>query len=135
MTTSSPTPQDLPALPDNVWYSGYDWIGALRRCGWHAVCSWGRDGWDLGCWPQVIVAHHDRPGCYGLCLYVEGDLDLSAYPTREARDQATDRLAAYYWRYYQHGPTDLPASDTDLQPHHRGPFSWSRCPQREAGNG
>ncbi len=134
MTASSPTAQDLPALPDNVWYSGYDWIGALRS-GWDAVSSWGRSGWDLGCWPLVIVAHYDRPGCYGLCLYVEGDLDISAYPTREARDQATDRLAAYYWRYYQHGPTDLPASDGDLQPHHRGPFSWSRCPQPEAGNG
>jgi hypothetical protein len=135
MTISNPTPEDLPALPDNVWYSGDDWIGVLRRCGWDAVSSWGRDGWDLGSWPQVIVAHHDHPGCYGLCLYVEGDLDVSAYPTREARDEATDRLAAYYWRYYQHGPEDLPASDDDLQPHHRGPFSWSRCPQPEAGDG
>jgi hypothetical protein len=127
MTASDPTIDDLPALPDPFWYSGYDWIGALRHCGWSAVPSWGRDGWDLGRWPLVIVAYYDRPGCYGLCLYVEGDLDLSAYPTPEARDQATDRLAAFYWRYYQHGPTDLPASDDQLQPHHRGPFSWSRC--------
>jgi hypothetical protein len=128
MTTSSPTPQDLPALPDSVWYSGYDWIGALRN-GWDAVASWGRSGWDLGHWPLVIIAHYDHPdrGCYGLAVYIEGDRYVTAYPTREARNQATDTQAAAWWRHFHNGPDDLAASDDHLQPHHRGPFSWSRC--------
>lgn len=126
MSTSSPSLEDLPGLPDTVWNSGYDWIGELSG-GWYGVPDWGRSGWNLGSWPLVIVCHCDRPGCYGLCLYVEGDLDVSVHATRQARDEATDRLAAYYWRYYQHGPDDLPDSDHDLQPHHRGPFSWDRC--------
>jgi hypothetical protein len=130
MRTSSPNPSrdDLPALPYTLWNSGYDWIGALAG-GWYAVPSWGRSGWDLGAWPLVIIAHYDHPasGCYGLAVYVEGDLDVTAYPTREARDQATNPHAAYWWRVHRNGPNDLPVTDADLQPHHTGPFSWSRC--------
>jgi hypothetical protein len=122
---STPSPYDLPRLPDSVWDTGYDWIGALSH-GWYVVPAWGRSGWDLGSWPLVIVAHYDRANCYGLAVYVEGDLDVSAYPTRQARDEATDRRAAEWWRYFGDGPDDLPDSDDDLQPHHRGPFSRRR---------
>ncbi len=126
---SSPTPSrhDLPALPNLTWNSGYEWIGALCG-GWYVVPTWGRSGWDLGAWPLVIIAHYDNPArpCFGLAVYVEGDLDVTAYPTRQARDEATDRHAAAWWRQLKDGPGDLPSSDNDLQPHHRGPFTRSR---------
>ncbi len=125
MSTPTPSRHDLPALPERLWNTGYDWIAALSN-GWYAVPGWGRSGWDLGSWPLIIIAHYDRPGCYGLAVYVESDLDVTAYPTRQARDEATDHHAAIWWRQLEHGPDDLPASDDELQPHHRGPFSWSR---------
>lgn len=124
---SSPTPSrhDLPALPNLTWNSGYEWIGALCG-GWYVVPTWGRSGWDLGAWPLVIIAHYDSPGCYGLGVHVEGDLEVTAYPTREDRDQATDRQAAFHWRQFGHGPRDLPDTDNELGHHHRGPYSRTR---------
>ncbi len=119
------TPDALPRLPATLWNSGYDWMELLSG-GWYVVPAWGRDGWDLGSWPYVIIAHYDRPGCYGLAVYVEGDLDVTTHPTRAERDQATDRQAAFHWRQFEHGPTDLPGNDDDLQPHHRGPYSRAR---------
>ncbi len=127
MSTPTPSRHDLPDLPERFLNTGYEWIGALSG-GWYDVPSWGRSGWDLGSWPLVIIAHYDNPdrNRYGLAVYVESDLDVTAYPTRKARDEATDRQAAAWWRYFHNGPDDLPASDDQLQPHHRGPFSWSR---------
>jgi hypothetical protein len=47
----------LPDLPDYA-EEGYDWISRLSN-GWYAVPGWGKDGWDLGNWPYVIVAFYD----------------------------------------------------------------------------
>jgi hypothetical protein len=121
------TPDALPHLPDTLCNSGYDWLAVLAG-GWYVVPSWSRDGWDLGSWPLVIIAHYDRTGCYGLAVYVEGDLDVTAYPTRAERDRTTDQQAAFHWRQFEHGPSDLSDIDDDLQPHHRGPHSRS-CDQ------
>jgi hypothetical protein len=120
-------PDALPHLPDTLCNSGYDWLAVLAG-GWYVVPSWSRDGWDLGSWPLVIIAHYDRTGCYGLAVYVEGDLDVTAYPTRAERDRTTDQQAAFHWRQFEHGPSDLSDIDDDLQPHHRGPHSRS-CDQ------
>lgn len=119
------TPDRLPALPDSPLDTGYDWIGALSG-GWHEVPAWGRGGWDLGSWPLVVVAHYDSPDGYGMAVYIEGDVEVTAYPTRAERDQATDRHAACWWRYFEDGPDDLPDSDDQLAPHHRGPYSRTR---------
>ena len=122
-----PSTANLPKLPRSIWDHGYDWIGALSG-GWYVVPSWGSRGWDLGRWPLVIVAHYDSDGdgLYGLAVYIEGDIDETAYRTREERDQATDLQAAASWREFEHGPRNLPASDDQLQRHHRGPYSTTR---------
>lgn len=123
--TGGPNHRDdvLPPLPDPfVLGDGYPWIDALTG-GWYAVGVWGRGGgWNLGRWPYVIIAHHDSPNRYALAVYVEGDLDAQTFPDRSGRDTATDRIAAYYWRRYGDGPTDLPERDEDLADHHRGPY-------------
>jgi hypothetical protein len=116
---------ELPALPPPSWGDGYDWMGDLQD-GWHPVPGWGRDGWDLGDWPYSVIVHYDGDGVHGLGQYVEGDISVKSFPSREERDAATDEVAAFYWRYNGSGPTDLPESDDDLAPHHRGPYSRGR---------
>jgi hypothetical protein len=120
-----PSTADLPELPRSIWDHGYDWIKALSGS-WYVVPSWGSRGWDLGRWPLVIVAHYDSDDLYGLAVYIEGDIYETAHRTRAERDQATDLQAAAFWREFEHGPRDLPASDDDLLPRHRGPYSPTR---------
>jgi hypothetical protein len=100
-------------------------MGDLRD-GWQPVPGWGRDGWDLGSWPYAIIVHYDGDDLYGMATYVEGDIRSEAFPSREARDAATDRVAAFHWRHDESGPADLSDSDDDLAPHHRGPYRWNR---------
>lgn len=117
--------RELPPLPPRGFGDGYDWMSDLRD-GWRPVAGWGRSGWDLGDWPYAIVVHYDGDGVHALGTYVEGDVSMEAFPTREERDAATDRIAAYHWRHNGNGPDDLPDRDEDLAPHHRGPYTWRR---------
>jgi hypothetical protein len=116
---------ELPPLPPPAWGDGYEWMRDLGQ-GWLPVPGWGRDGWDLGDWPYAIVVHYDGDGKHGLATYVEGDIAVRSFATREERDAATDHVAAYHWRQNESGPDDLPDTDDELAPHHRGPYSWSR---------
>lgn len=88
----------LPPVPERETYDdGYDWIERLIGTGWHVVPAWGSDGWDLGQWPYVIMAHHNGD-TFGLVVYVEGDLEVEEFETREARDKATSHKAIFYWQ-------------------------------------
>jgi hypothetical protein len=117
--------------PEGVWAvaqmsggDGYDRMDIAEKAKWWAVASWGRDGWDLGQWPYVIVYHRDGE-TFELATNVEGDADCYSFPTRELRDEATDHLAFWYWQHYGkewakgHSIDDIPA-------HLRGAFSWAR---------
>jgi hypothetical protein len=119
-----------PAPPGNEYDGGHGWMDRLTGTGWYPVPDWGNSGWNLGRWPYVVIAAYDpppdHPQVYGLATYVEGDIDVTSFPTRAERDAATDRIAAFYWRNYDTGPDDLAANDADLAPQHRGPFSWER---------
>jgi hypothetical protein len=65
---TSPNPfGELPALPNPLAGSGYDWMGQLANA-WHVVSAWGQDGWNLGNWPYVVVAHYDHPGGAAMAL-------------------------------------------------------------------
>jgi len=37
--------------------NGYDFMQDALPRPWRPVASWGADGWDLGDWPLVCVAH------------------------------------------------------------------------------
>lgn len=125
MTATLHTPATLPPLPrPPAGEQGYAWIAQLTH--WHPVPTWGRDGWPLGDWPHLVIAHTDPTdddphAAYGLAIYCEGDITTRPYSTRLARDLATDETAAWIWRHNDNGPDDLPESDDDLQIHHRGP--------------
>ncbi|WP_431983802.1 hypothetical protein [Streptomyces qinglanensis] len=119
----------LPFYPeDDHTGDGYDWIRELP-VGWHAVGVWGSEGWDLGAWPLQVVAHYDCPLDLtpALAHYVEGDVTVRAFGSREARDAATDEIALSVWQWEENGPAlaELPAEDTpaaDIPARFRGPY-------------
>jgi hypothetical protein len=81
---------------------GYDFIQAAERGGWRTVAGWGEDGWDLGDWPYVVfvfreVVDEDGKRFQRAC-YVEGDIRVESFATAQAREEATDVSAAFYWR-------------------------------------
>jgi hypothetical protein len=86
---------------DRARMQGDDGYDVMERAGvhrWRAIPSWGRDGWDLGAWPLVVILHRTTGGVSEIAYYVEGDVEVYRYPTRELRDAATDCLAFWHWR-------------------------------------
>ncbi len=73
---------------------GYDFIGVGETEGWHAVSAWGLDGWDLLDWPYYVVLFRSDTE---RAIYCEGDIDLETFASREAREEATNELALWYW--------------------------------------
>jgi hypothetical protein len=122
---------DIPPLEFYPW-GGYEWIGSLRGTGWDAVGSWGRDGWDLGSWPLVCVAHFDGgERGYGVAYYVEGDVTVYEFATREERDAKTDELAFFHWKRESESWIEGYDSVEQLPARLRGPFSWARLERKK----
>ncbi len=111
---------------------GYDRMEAARGRGWSAVPSWGRDGWDLGAWPLVVISHRSTTEGFELAYDVEGDITVYRYPTRELRDAATDCLAFWHWKHQGEDSVDG-VETVDAAPDRlRGPFSWERLHASES---
>ena len=113
----------IPELSADYGGDGYDWMQHLPR-EWESVASWGRDGWDLGSWPYVIVVEFCNPeqGVYAVGTYVESDITVQRFDTAEEQYAAIDKIAEFYWRLGQsRGPQDLPVGE-GLLPHHRRPY-------------
>jgi hypothetical protein len=105
---------------------GYDRIELARLHAWHAIPSWGRDGWDLGSWPLVVIFHRRIDAGYELAYNVEGDITVYRYPTRELLDAATDGLAFWHWKHDGESWVAGVDSIDDAPAHLRGRFSWKR---------
>lgn len=78
---------------------GYSDMEAEEGRGWRSVAGWGRDGWDLGNWPYVIVyfrKFEDEARPFGLMQICEGDRTVYAFPTQEDLYAATDYLFLWY---------------------------------------
>lgn len=75
---------------------GYGDMAAAEDDGWRAIPGWGRDGWDLGDWPYVIIYKRDVPGEYQLQQITEGDHTAYSFGTAEDRDAAIDYLFLWY---------------------------------------
>jgi hypothetical protein len=122
---------------------GYEWMEEGLPEGWYVEPMWGRDGWNLGSWPYVIVAlfiddEHER---YAVTTYVEGDINVKRYKSRGALYVAVNEIAEFHWRLGQsRGPRDLP-NGSGLLPHHTGPyFDWrsardAEVDERRRGHG
>jgi hypothetical protein len=120
-----------------VWSDdGYEFMDkAHKHAGWRIVGSWGRDGWDLGSWPLVIVQHRElgeHTDTFDVLYYVEGDITIERYPTREERDARTDELAVFHWlcegeRWVKDLGIDQNNIDlTKVPAYLRGPYSTER---------
>ncbi|MGW1976718.1 hypothetical protein [Streptomyces sp. NPDC001889] len=117
----------LPSVPqDDHTGDGYTWMHDLPP-GWKAVGVWGADGWDLGVWPYQVIAHYNvLDVLWGLAHYIEGDVFVTAYGSREARDAATDEIALSVWLTAGNGPREgLPAEGAPaaaIPARFRGPY-------------
>ena len=103
---------------------GYSDMEAEEGRGWLAVANWGRDGWNLGTWPYVVMYVRNVTSCgfcganltdgsgdgvnghwqnctsnagrFGLMQIVEGDRTVWAFASQEDREAAIDYLFLWY---------------------------------------
>jgi hypothetical protein len=119
---------DIPRPPQGDDYGdGYDWMAEALPAGWYAESAWGRDGWNLGAWPLVIVALYidEEREHYAVATYVEGDVDVHRYKSRGALYVAVNRTAEYG------AARGLPEGE-GLLAHHTGPYpGWSESREAE----
>ena len=128
------------ARPEPFWAGlqargddGYERIEVARRWKWEAIPSWGRDGWDLGDWPLVVIFHRDSADGFELAENCEGDVTAYRYPTRALRDAATDAMAFVHWQH-RGEPWVAGVADAAHAPAHlRGRFSWNRLENTRPG--
>jgi len=127
---------------------GYDFISVGEENGWRAVASWGLDGWDLAEWPYNVYLFREvypilfrevYPPIFAVypsaqrANYCEGDITIETYSTVEAREEATNETAMYYWLSKNEawvagveraeGRTTAAA---EVPERFKGPFSWKR---------
>jgi Domain of unknown function (DUF3846) len=90
--------------PESFWAAerrrgvgGYEVMSTAAQHGWHAVASWGEDGWNLGSWPLVVLFIRNRAG-WEVAHYVEGDVTAYSFPHQATRDTVIDSHAFWYWK-------------------------------------
>lgn len=85
---------------------GYDDMDVAAGQGWSAISGWGRDGYDLGEWPYVVISVRDRAvtpadvarrgARFEMRQTVEGDTTVYAFRVPEDRAAAIDYLFVWY---------------------------------------
>ncbi len=78
---------------------GYDDMDMAQKFDWQPIGGWGQDGYNLGSWPLVIIFFREREGRFEVVEYVEGDVTMWSCPTEEIRQQVTDELAFFHWKF------------------------------------
>lgn len=122
----------IDAAPERSFLGGYDGYGAIEvaaKSGWRAVSAWGRDGWDLGSWPLVIVFMRERDGRFEVSEYVEGDLTTFRFDTEVERTLKTNDIAFWWWQTNREPWVE---GLDEPKPEHRGPFTWERLARERA---
>lgn len=134
------------AEPDDAFWrgaqlygdNGYRVIEIAEKHGWRALPVWGRGGgWDLGSWPYVIIFHRSRPHemTFEVVEYVEGDVTLWRCPSPEVREQVTDELAFWHWKYRGEDWVEGIEHVEDMPAHLRGPFRWEDADHEQEEGG
>jgi hypothetical protein len=75
---------------------GYSDMEAEEKRGWRALAGWGRDGWDLGDWPYVVMYTRRSGDKFELMQIVEGDRTAYEFATADDRRAALDYLFLWY---------------------------------------
>lgn len=114
MTTSTITTKDTNEVitftapagrDDDNGYSrdGYDWMDAASETGWHTLSNWGKDGWDAGQWPYVMVSlaktADEHGNLYGMTTYCEGDMVTTFYRSQSEQWKAITAWCHWHWKH------------------------------------
>lgn len=86
---------------------GWSDMEVANEDGWHAVSGWGRDGYDLGDWPFVVIStrrtgrslpgnDHTEDRSFQMRQTVEGDTTVYAFGSEQDRNAAIDYLFIWY---------------------------------------
>ena len=119
---------------------GYEDMEAEEGRGWHALSGWGRDGWDIGTWPYVVIYTRTISATrYEVMQIVEGDRDVYAFDSEADQHAAIDYLFLWYAADKHWAPITCdqrPMLDTGyplaIGDKWRGPFSWARLEAEKA---
>lgn len=129
---------------------GYGDMEVESRRGWHVLSSWGRDGWDLGQHPYVVLytqdieprphGFHDQQGNwipqapvavekpYALMSICEGDRTVYTFASEADRSAALDYLFLWYAAGERWAPLTwedraaLDAGELEVDDKFRGPY-------------
>jgi hypothetical protein len=108
---------------------GDDDAEQAMREGWRILYCWGRDGWDLGAWPYVVIYVRDHVDQFELQQIVEGDHTAYRFPTKGERDAAVDYLFLWYTAEHEWSPITWNTRDLleveggyEPDPKFRGPY-------------
>ncbi len=130
--------------PGNFWKGllmlggdGYDDMELAEKHGWHPISAWGKDGWNLGSWPLVIVffrnlkVKQEETVVYQVIEYVEGDVTMWSCPTKELRQAVIDELAFFHWKHMQEEWVKEYTSVDELPDALKGPYGRDREQDKE----
>jgi hypothetical protein len=129
--------------PGNFWkglimrgVTGYDAMELADKHGWHPLAAWGKDGWNLGSWPLVIVFFRNRQQedtvLYQVVEYVEGDVTMWSCPTKQLRRAVIDELAFFHWKHMHEEWVKDYNSVEELPDELKGPYGSQRAQDKEA---
>ena len=103
-------------------YDGYDIMAVAEQCGWEAIAGWGKDGYDLGDWPYVVVYSRKVGSMHQVAIYVEGDMTAYQVPSLEVRNAIIDDTAFFYWKHKEQEWVQGYSTVENLPPELRGPY-------------
>lgn len=110
---------------------GYSDMEAEEKRGWHVIANWGRDGWDLGEWPYVMIYKRVRQGKYEVLSICEGDRTWYQFDSQEDQYAALDYLFLWYaagrtWAplRYEHRAALDTGELPEVDPKWRGPYRF-----------
>ena len=75
---------------------GYDDMEINERQGWHTIANWGRDGWEMGEWPYVMISARRKGSGAEVLSVCEGDHTIYQFDTYADHIRALNYLFCWY---------------------------------------
>jgi hypothetical protein len=69
-----------------------------EKRGWEVIGTWGKDCYNLGSPPYVMIFFRDRENLFDVIEYSEGEVTMYACPSEAIREQITNELALFHWK-------------------------------------
>jgi|SRR2546430_16687312 len=117
--------------PEAIWDEallrggGYDVSEYVVDENWVLVPLWGKNGWNLGKWPYVMIFFRTEGDYFEVAEYIEGDITVYSCPSKEIRYQITNELAFSHWKFQEEEWVDGYDSVDQLPDDLKGPYRRS----------